>query len=163
MSVAPMPKRLEITLTSSGWETSLGIRLLSLFFSPVGIQDLVDLVVGEVVVEVVVYLNGRSPAADADAFDFFKREEAVGGDTFVADAELILQVFEEIVAAAQHAADVGADLYVVLAGGLEAQHGIVAGHVADVERRDADARGDFFDQGVGEISDLVLGVEQHGD
>src|ERR1700728_2146242 len=133
MSVAPMPKRLEMTLTSSGWETSLGIRWLSLVFCPIGIQDLVDLVVGEVVVEVVVYLNGRRPAADADAFDFFEGEEAVGGDVFVADTEFFLQVFKEIVRAEQHAADIGADLNVVFAGRLEAEHGVVAGHIADVK------------------------------
>src|SRR5665213_3314918 len=118
-----MPKRLEMILTSSGWETSLGIFLASLGFGSVGVEDGVDLVVGEVVVEVVVYLNGRGPAADADALDFFQGKEAVRGDAFVTDAEFVLEVFKQVVGAAQHATDVGADLHVVFADRLEAQHG----------------------------------------
>ena len=86
--------------------------------------------------EVVVDLHGGSPAAGADALDFFEREDAVRGDSFVADAELRLAVVENLVAAAQHAGDVGADLHVVFAGGLGAQHGVVAearcGHRARV-------------------------------
>src|SRR5579859_1148580 len=98
MSVAPMPKRLEMILTSSGWDTSLGI--CGRFLCSVAGQYFVYLVVGEVVVEVVVYLNGRGPAADADALDFFEREETVGSDAFVADAEFFFEVFEEVVSAA---------------------------------------------------------------
>ena len=67
-----------------------------------------------------------------------------------------------IVGAAQHATDIGADLDVVSAGGLEAQHGVVGGHVADFEFGDADALRDFGDHRVGEIADLVLRIEQHG-
>ena len=93
--------------------------------------------------EVVVDLDGRRPAAGADALDLFEREEAVGRDALVADAELVLEALEDLVAAAQHAADVGADLHVVLAGRLEAQHGVVGGHVAHVELGDADALGNL--------------------
>ena len=46
------------------------------------------------------------------------RKQAVGCRLLVADAELLLAVLENVLAAAQHAADVGADLDVVLAGGL---------------------------------------------
>ena len=35
--------------------------------------------------------------------------------------------------------------------------------VADVEFGDADALGDFGDDGVGDIADFVLRIEQHGD
>ena len=101
------------------------------------------LTVREVVVEVVVDLHGGRPAAGADALDFFEREQAVGRDVFVADAELVLAVVEDLVAAAQHAGDVGADLHVVLAGGLGAQHGVVAEDVAHVEVEEAEALGDL--------------------
>src|SRR5271167_3411749 len=111
-----MPKRLEMTFTSSGWDTSLGMgRLFLLGFCAIGVQDCVRLVASEFVVEVVVYLNGWGPRANPYAFDFFEREEAVGGDALVADAELFFEVLEEIVSAAQHATDVGADLNVVFA------------------------------------------------
>ena len=93
----------------------------------------------QLVVEVVVDLDGRRPAAGADALDLFEREEAVGCDAFVADAELFLEALVDVVSAAQHATDIGADLNVVFAGGLEAQHGVVGGHVAHVELGDADA------------------------
>ncbi len=60
-------------------------------------------------------------------------------DALVADAQLLLEALVDLVAAAQHATDVGADLHVVFARRLEAQHGVVAGHVAHFELGDADA------------------------
>ncbi len=88
---------------------------------------------------------------------------AVGRDLLVADAELGLAVVEDLVAAAQHAGDVGADLDVVLAGGLGAQHGVVAEDGADVEVEEVEALGDLLDDGLGDVADLILRVEQHGD
>ncbi len=72
-------------------------------------------------------------------------------------------VVEDLVAAAQHAGDVGADLHVVLACRLGAEHGVVRKHVAYVQLEDADALRDLGDDGVGDVADLVLRVEQHGD
>ena len=73
------------------------------------------------------------------------------------------ETVEDVVAAAQHAADVGADLDVVFADGLEMQHGVVTGDIAHVELGDADAPGHFGNDRVGEIADFVLRIEQHGD
>ena len=87
----------------------------------------------------VVHLDGRSPAARADAFHLFEREDAVRGDAFVPDAELFLEALIHIVGAAQHATDVGADLHVEFARRLEAQHRVVGSHVAHIEFGDADA------------------------
>ena len=137
------------------------LHVLSLAVA-VGFDDLVDLDGGEIVVEVVVDLHGGGPAAGADALDFFQRKGAVGSDSFMADAELGLAVIEDLVATAQHAGDVGADLQVVLAGWLGAQHGVVRKHVAYVQLKNADALGDLGDDGVGDIADLILRVEQHG-
>ena len=117
----------------------------------------------EVVVEVVVDLHGGRPAAGADALDFFQRKQAVRRDAFVADAEGVLAVVEQLKAAAQHAGNVRADLHVVLAGGHGAQHGVVAEDVAHVELEQVEALCDLGDHVVGDVADLVLRVEQHGD
>src|SRR5215472_1151891 len=116
MSAAPWPKRREMTFTSSGWETRVGMlfHVLSLA-GAIGVEDLVDLHGGEVVVEVVVDLDGGGPATGADALDFFEREGAIRSDLFVPDAELGLAVVKDLVAPAQHAGNIGADLHVVLA------------------------------------------------
>ena len=82
---------------------------------------------------------------------------------FVADVQFVLAVVEELEAAAEHAGDVGADLHVVLPRRGSAKHRIVAEDVADVELEEVEALGDLGDDGVGDIADLVLRVEQHGD
>ena len=117
----------------------------------------------ELVVEVVVDLDGGRPAAGADALHFFERKEAVGGDAIGTDAELFAEALVDVVGSAQHATDVGADLDVEFAGRLEAEHGVVGGDVAHFELGDADAAGDLGDDRVGEIADFILRVEQHGD
>src|SRR5258705_95208 len=76
----------------------------------------------EVFVEVVVDLDGRGPAARADAFDLFERERAVSSDFFVPDAKRVFAVVEDLIAAAQHAGDVGADLHVIFPGRFGAEH-----------------------------------------
>ena len=113
--------------------------------------------------EVIINLDGGSPAAGSDALDFFEREEAVGGGLFVADVEGVLAVVEELEAAAEHAGDVGADLYVIFARGPGAEHGVVAEDVADVELEEVEAGGQLGDYGVGYVADFVLRVEEHGD
>src|ERR1035438_9302378 len=93
MLAAPWPKRLLTSLTSSGWETSLGMGAAPFLAGTAAIagQNAGHMLGRELVVEVVVDLDGRSPAAGADALDFLQREEAVGGDAFMADAELLLK------------------------------------------------------------------------
>src|ERR1700685_4283610 len=88
-----MPKRRVTILYSSGLDTSLGIfsLVLELFAGRADLLGSSDLgltaisakdaghVVGfELVVEVIITLNGRSPTAGANAFHFFKRKNAVG-------------------------------------------------------------------------------------
>ena len=50
-----------------------------------------------------------------------------------------------------------------LPAGCGAQHGVIAEDVADVELEEVEALGDLGDYGVGDVADLVLGVEQHRD
>ena len=51
----------------------------------------------QLVVEVVIHLDGRRPAAGADALDFFKREEAVGRHALGTDAQLLLESLVDVV------------------------------------------------------------------
>ena len=57
----------------------------------------------------------------------------------MSDPQFFLKAFVHLVCPAQHAADVGAHLHVVLARRLEAKHGIVGCHIAHFELGDADA------------------------
>ena len=78
-----------------------------------------------------------------------------------ADPQLLLKpLILEVVGAAEHATDICADLHVVLAGRLEAEHGVVAGHVANIEGRDADAMRDLGDGRIGKITDFILRIKQ---
>src|SRR5579863_3430818 len=168
--VAPMPKRREMILTSSGWETSLGIfplvrkQILGAFLDSLGIsaENARHEIGLKLVVKFVVDLNGGRPAAGADTFDLLEREEAVRGDAIGADVKLFAEAFVDLVGSAQHATDIGADLNVVFAGRLEAKHGVVGGDVAHLKLGDADAAGNLGNDRVREIADLVLRVEQHG-
>src|SRR5579863_6939865 len=161
-----MPKRREMILTSSGWELSLGILVLgpgTIFDSlPVRPDNAGHEIGFELIVEVVVHLDGGRPRARANALDLFERKETVGGDAIGADAELFAEALVDFVGSAEHATDVGADLDVVLAGRLEAKHGVVGGDVAHLKLGDADAAGNLGNDRVREIADLVLRVEQHG-
>src|SRR6185437_5521758 len=149
MFAAPWPKRFETILTSSGWETSLGILFLVL--GPVLIENRGDALGLYVIVKIVVDLNRRRPAAGADAFNLFEREEPVAGHSLVSDAEFFLEFLVDVIRSAKHATDIGADLHVEFSGRLEAEHGIVGCDVAHIEFGDADALRNFSDDGVGKI------------
>jgi hypothetical protein len=145
-----MPKRRETILTSSGWETSLGIRGFAFLFgfTAIAAEDAGHEIGLKLVVEFVVDLNSWSPAAGADTLDLFEREEAVRSNAIGSDAELFSEALVDFVGSAEHAADVGADLNVVFAGGLEAKHGVVGGDVAHFKLSNADAAGDLGDDRV---------------
>src|SRR5438045_9450453 len=87
-------------------------------FLAVLVQNLIHLVDGQVLVKVVVDLNRRSPAAGADALDFFKSEHSVGRGPFILDSQLFLAVLQQFLAADEHAGNIGADLNVVLSARL---------------------------------------------
>src|ERR1035441_9803007 len=93
------PKRRVNTLVSSGLGSLKSIGLISSNrLLPQAIQKL-GLVFGrDVVVEIVVYLDGGGPGTGADALHFLNREFAVGGDFLVANAQLLAGVFVEFVA-----------------------------------------------------------------
>src|SRR5579859_7501987 len=167
MSVAPLPKRYEITLTSSGWETRYAMAFSGCLdgqfaAGPIVGEDFVHRVRGQVFVKVVVDLNGGSPAAGSNALYFFQRKKLVRRGFFVANAQLLLAVCQQLIAATQHATDIGAYLYMILAQRLGMEQGVVAENVMHIELRDPNAGGHFADHGIREITDLVLGIEEHG-
>src|ERR1039458_122860 len=118
-----MPKRLETTLTSSGWETKYAIRcslfafrsctrsrplakseermalLLFLLLQPV--NQFVDRRGRQVLVKLVIHHQRRRPGACADALDLLQVEQPVGSRLLVADAQLLLAMFEDVVGPAQ--------------------------------------------------------------
>ena len=96
-----------------------------------------------------------------DAFHFFQRNLAVGGDFFVADAELLAGVLPQFGAAGEQATDVGADLHVRFPQRLAMQHGVVAEHFLHLQRLHAHAARDFLHQFLRHGADLVLRVQQH--
>src|ERR1700723_3231279 len=70
---------------------------------------------------------------------------------------------QQFVATAQHATDVGAYLYMILAHRGGAHKGVISDHVAHIEFGNPDPGGYFADHLVGEIANLILGVKEHGD
>src|ERR1017187_4059300 len=154
-----MPKRLETTLTSSGWETKYAIRrllfafrspnrsrplakseermatdlLLFLLLQPV--NQLVDLRGRQVLVKLIIHHQRRRPRACADALDLLQMEQPIGSRFLVADAQLLLAVFEDAVGPAQQAAHIGAHLEVVLADQAGTQHRVIADDVAHFQIR----------------------------
>ena len=50
--------------------------------------------------KVIVHLCRWSPAAGADAFDFFQRKQSVGRGAFVADAQFLRAVLQNLFPAA---------------------------------------------------------------
>ncbi len=113
-------------------------------------------------VKVVVHLDGRRPATGSDALDLFERKQAVGSHFLMSDTEPLLAVFQNSVAVAQHAGDIRADLHVVLAHRLGPQHGVVAEYALHIVFADVDAPGNLGNHRVGNVTHLVLSVEQHG-
>src|ERR1039457_5975429 len=154
-----MPKRLETTLTSSGWETKYAIRcslfafrspnrsrplatseermatdlLLFLLLQPV--NQLVDFRGRQVLVKLVIHHQRRRPGTCADALDLLQMEQPVGSRFLVADAQFLFAVLENAVGAAQQAAHIGANLKVVLADRAGTQHRVIADDVAHFQIR----------------------------
>src|SRR5258707_7008316 len=108
MSAAPLPKRWETILTSSGCETKSAILRLLFRVLNATIQHHVHLFRGQVLMKIVVHLHCRRPTARADALNFFQRENAVWRGLLVADAQPLFAVLIKLFSAAQHAGDIGA-------------------------------------------------------
>src|SRR6266852_4690875 len=132
--------------------------------APVEILDeTIEFQRSDVLVEIVIDLHGGRASAGAEAFDFLEGEDAVGGGFLVAEFKAFFGVLEKFGATAQHAGDIGADLDVMFAHGLAAQHGVIGEGFLDLHMIQIEAGGNFGDQFVGDVAEFVLAVNQHGD
>ena len=82
-----------------------------------------------------VYDSDRREAAAAEAADGLDGEETVVGRRVEADAELLLELLDDVVAAAQVARGAEAHLDVVLAGLLQAEEVVERHHAVDLRQR----------------------------
>jgi hypothetical protein len=89
-----------------------------------------------------------------------ERERAVGGGLAGLDPQLLLDVVQDLVPAAQHARDVGADHQLVPPVPGAVEHRVERDDAEHVRRRDVDgARHQLHDR-IGKVSELVLGDVQ---
>src|SRR5450631_1187076 len=107
---------------SAGWcaRARVGTR-----YGPQPVEKRIDRVRSEVLVEVMVDLHGRGPATGAQAFDgALPGERAIGGGAAGWTGKAPLDVADDVVRAAQGAADVHTDQHVMRARRLLEVHGV---------------------------------------
>src|SRR6266853_6020902 len=124
------------------------------------VEYLIHLRVRKVLVKVIIYLCCRSPAARANAFHFFQREQAVFCSALVPNAKLLFAMFKQLLATAEHARDVGAYLHVVLPARFGGQHRVVTDDVADFQFGEIHSAREFRDHLSGQPTGLILRIEQ---
>ena len=125
------------------------------------LDDAIELRRREVFVEIVVDLHRRRAGTSADAFNFFQRKDAVLGGLFVPDFEPLFGLLKNVVAATKHARDVGADLHVMFAHGLAAQHRIVRESFFDLDSAKFESVSNFRDHFITDKAKFVLRVHHH--
>src|SRR5258708_16720517 len=147
MLVAPWPNRRVTTFTSSGWETK-SATLLS-YFLPALLEHFVDLFRRQVLVKIVIHLCRWSPTASSDALHLFQRKQTIRRRSFVTHPQLLSAMLQNLFAAPNQAADVGANLHVELAARLGRQHRVVTDHVAHFQFGQIQPPGKFRNYFVG--------------
>src|ERR1043166_6057683 len=126
-----MPNRRVSTLVSSGLGSLYSMGLLLL---PQAVQNFIELLGRYEVVEVVIHLDGGSPRAGAHAFHLFQRDAAIRRNLLVTDAQPLAGMLPESVAVVKQAADVRADLHVILPERLAMQHRVIRKHLDHLQR-----------------------------
>src|SRR6202022_2317981 len=116
----------------------------------------------EIFVKIIVHLHCRRTRAGPNAFYFLERENAVRGGLLVADFELLLNELIQLIPAAQHAGNVCADLHVIFSRALTAQHRVIPHRLGDLQRIQVKAARDRCNHVLGDVTELVLRVKQHG-
>ena len=127
------------------------------------VEQGVDVVVGDLVEVAVVHLQAGRLGAGRDALDVLEGEGAVGGGAAGLDAEAVLEVVEQLLAADEHAGDVGAHVDEVVADGLALEHLVERAGAEHLGRRDADQLGDVLHGVVGDVAVLLLRQVQERD
>jgi hypothetical protein len=79
------------------------------------------------------------------------------------DLELFLHEFVELIAAAQHAGHIRADLNVKFPCPMAAQHRVILHRFGDLQSIQIEAARDFADHVIADVAELILRVQQHGD
>src|SRR6266849_3626741 len=126
------------------------------------LNDAVELARREVFVEVVIHLHRRRAGAGADAFDFFERKNPVRGRFLVADYQPFLRAVQKFISTLQHTRHVRANLHVVLAHRLPAQHRVVRQSLFNLHVIKVQALPDFRDHLVADAAIFILRIHQHG-
>ena len=73
-----------------------------------------------------------------------------------------LHVLVKLVAAAQHAGNIGADLNVIAPGRLAAQHRVIRERFGDLKSVQVQALRNFLENLIAQETELILGIEHHG-
>ncbi len=81
----------------------------------------------------------------------------------MADAEALLQMREHLIAAAQHAGNIGANLDVILADGLAAQHRVISHRLGNLSHVQVEPPRDFSEHVIADESVIILRVHHHRD
>src|SRR5262249_24208077 len=97
------------------------------------------------------------PGAGGEAFLLLLEEDApVRGTLAGADAELALRMGEQLLAAAQHAGDVGTDADVMTPAGMRLEHGVEARDLVHLDRRQLEVLSDCVHEIRGEEALVLL-------
>src|SRR5438094_172093 len=124
--------------------------------APFGDQG-VDRLGRQVVVVAVVEPHHRRELAGAEALDLFEAEEPVRRNLVRApDSDRLLDVVDDLVRAAQRAAEVCADIEAVLAHGLEVKQGVEGRDTLDVSRVELERRRDLAHGRRRQVAELFL-------
>ena len=144
-------------------ERAVPRHLVGPLAGPQVVDEHVDLVVGDAVEVAVVDLQARGLGAGRDALDVLERELPVGRRVAGLDAQAVLEVVQQLLAAEQHARDVRAHVDDVVADGLALEHLVERARAEHLGRRDADQLGDVGHGVVGDVAVLLLRQVQQRD
>src|SRR5574344_57752 len=134
------------------------LTLLAIFFDDGGHVALVELAV-----DLAVDDRDRRKAAAAEAAHGLDREHSVGRRRVDADAELALELVDDVFAAAQIAGRAHADLDDVLAGLLKLEEIVERHHAVYLRKRNIEHLGDFDGDVAGNVTIGLLDLMENHD
>src|SRR6185312_2062983 len=121
------------------------------------IEHLIDLLGRQMlVVDMIDHHHGRTGAGGQALFLTLEENASVGGALARTDAEFLLHVGGDVLAAAQHAGNVRADTDVVAAAQVRLEHRVEAGDLVHLYRRQRQVGGNRIHQRHGEKAAIVL-------
>ena len=127
----------------------------------IAVENLLDLLFGQVFIVVVVHLHHRRGAAGGQTFHFGQRESAIRGGLSAFDAKFLLEKRRHFLGAAQRAGKRAANLNMMAPDRLHVVHGVKTHHAMDPRRRLVHQLGDIFDRLRPEMTELLLRQIKH--